>query len=481
MVVMSTDGTLDPDTLEIDITSPDGTKTYHNATSKVPSEAHFPTSIAIVSNGDPSASVAINVSVWAAGVPLDVRQDRVLQIPTDRVAELDIVFSANCTPQVGLVVGAAVSKCAAQETCDPKSGSCVSSVVSGSAQPTFPSLEGGASPSVLPATDAGDATVPMIDAGGPSSCLAGGPGLSNCGATHSESCCTSPVVTGGTYYRTYANDGTGPTEESDPATVSTLRLDKYDVTVGRFRQFVNAVLPPDGSLGWTPAAGSGKHTHLNGGQGLANSGDSGGYETGWVAADDVNIAPTDGNLACDPSFATWTASAAGNENLPINCVNWWESYAFCIWDGGFLPSEAEWEYAAAGGSQQREYPWGTTAPGTASQYAIFACDYPNGSGSCTDVSSIAPVGAAPLGAGLWGQVDLAGNLWQRNLDWYATWADPCVDCAYLTPSAIRVSRGGDFGIDRSKLVPPYRGNDEPSPRTNVIGFRCARAPVGGSP
>jgi formylglycine-generating enzyme required for sulfatase activity len=91
------------------------------------------------------------------------------------------------------------------------------------------------------------------------------------------------------------------------------------------------------------------------------------------------------------------------------------------------------------------------------------------------------VGAAPLGAGLWGQVDLAGNLWQRNLDWYATWADPCVDCAYLTPSAIRVSRGGDFGIDESKLVPPYRGNDEPSPRTNVIGFRCARAPVGGSP
>jgi formylglycine-generating enzyme required for sulfatase activity len=37
-----------------------------------------------------------------------------------------------------------------------------------------------------------------------------------------------------------------------------------------------------------------------------------------------------------------TSSAGSKENLPINCVNWWESYAFCIWDGGFLPSEAEW-------------------------------------------------------------------------------------------------------------------------------------------
>jgi len=60
-----------------------------------------------------------------------------------------------------------------------------------------------------------------------------------CGAA-GESCCTSPEVTGGTFYRTYTNDGSGPTAEADPATVSSFRLDKYDVTVGRFRQFVSA-------------------------------------------------------------------------------------------------------------------------------------------------------------------------------------------------------------------------------------------------
>jgi formylglycine-generating enzyme required for sulfatase activity len=184
-------------------------------------------------------------------------------------------------------------------------------------------------------------------------------------------------VTGGTFYRTYdpssidagayvlvilAADG-GPTGEGDPATVSSFRLDEYDVTVGRFRQFVNAW-----NGGWLPAEGSGKHTHLNGRLGLVNGASPGTYETGWASSDDSKVAPTNANLTPPPT--SWTPSAGSNENLPIDNVNWWEAYAFCIWDGGFLPSEAEWEYAAAGGSQQREYPWGSTDPRTANQYTI---------------------------------------------------------------------------------------------------------------
>ena len=49
-------------------------------------------------------------------------------------------------------------------------------------------------------------------------------------------------------------------------------------------------------------------------------------------------------------------------NAAINCVNWFEAYAFCIWDGGFLPTEAEWNYAASGGSEQRYYPWSASFP-----------------------------------------------------------------------------------------------------------------------
>jgi formylglycine-generating enzyme required for sulfatase activity len=267
-------------------------------------------------------------------------------------------------------------------------------------------------------------------------------------------------------------------------------LDKYLVTVGRFRQFVSAW---DGGAGYLPPAGSGKHTHLNKGFGLANSGRPGTYEAGWVDSDDGNIAPTDSNLTCGligaVLYDTWTSTVGGRENLPINCVNWYEAYAFCIWDGGFLPSEAEWEYAAAGGSQQREYPWGSMDPGTNNEYAIFGhqtgayelttdCYYPSGE-VCIGVSNIAPVGTATLGAGRWGQFDLAGDASEWNLDYYSAdgrFIDPCTDCSYLTAAAARVLRGGDFADDSLRLYPASRGGDTPSDGYIYTSFRCARSP-----
>ena len=319
----------------------------------------------------------------------------------------------------------------------------------------------------------------------PPSCAAGGAGMTDCGAA-SESCCTSLEVTGGMYYRTYTNTGTGATGEADSATISSFQLDKYLVTVGRFRQFVAAW---NGGAGYVPPAGSGVHTHLNGGLGLENSGDPGTYETGWVASDDSNIAPTTANLECaggGADYWTWTPTAGSQENLPQNCLNWWEAYAFCIWDGGFLPSEAEWEYAAAGGSEQREYPWGSTDPTTAvNQYAIYgnisgsnwSCYYPTGTlAKCTGVANIAPVGTATLGAALWGQLDMGGDAWEWVLDWYASsYVDPCTDCAYLTAATDRTNRGASFHYPASDMLSANRGDFPPTERT-FFGVRCARTP-----
>ena len=324
------------------------------------------------------------------------------------------------------------------------------------------------------------------------SCAPGGPGMTDCG-NGGESCCASPVVQGGTFFRTYTNSGVGPTGEADPATVSGFRLDRYEVTVGRFRQFV-AVAPPGwGQSGWLPTEGSGRHTHLNGGEGLSTPGaPESPFELGWEAANDMAVDPTE-YLACDADYATWTPEPGANEKLPINCVSWAEAYAFCIWDGGFLPSEAEWEYAAADGSEQREFPWGSTPPGSASQYAVYDCGYPSGSATCSGVSNIAPVGTASLGAGAWGQLDLAGNVNEWTLDIVneafvqnprcaagQACSLPCVDCldrrAYDT-LPLEVDMGGDFDERTAWLLPPSRHKpDVAAPRDARIGFRCARSP-----
>jgi formylglycine-generating enzyme required for sulfatase activity len=292
------------------------------------------------------------------------------------------------------------------------------------------------------------------------------------------------LVPGGSYYRTFQNSGNGPTGEADPATVSSFHLDKYLVTVGRFRQFVSAW---NGGAGYVPPPGSGKHTHLNGGSGLINA--SGvAYEPGWSAADDGNVTPTDAALQCEGSlvpdlavgshYYTWTTSAGTEDNLPINCVNWFEAYAFCIWDGGFLPSEAEFEYAAVGGSAQSEYPWGSTGPGTMNEYAIYMCYFPNGSGSCSGVENIASVGTAAKGMGMWGQLDLAGTLWEWTLDWYVTpyVSGACTDCANLSAGTERSTQGGNFDTGYSNFAPARHPNNPADKGAYAYGFRCARPP-----
>lgn len=154
--------------------------------------------------------------------------------------------------------------------------------------------------------------------------------------------------------------------------------------------------------GWRSAAGSGKHTHLNGGRGLADALAPGSYETGWDASWNVQLAATesewDKNLGYGHDHnATWTLTASTNETRPITLEIWYEAHAFCIWDGGFLPSEAEWYCAAAGGSEQRTYPWGATVPGPNADLAVYG-GYYNSSPSlpasdCTGVCNIAPVGS----------------------------------------------------------------------------------------
>jgi len=337
-----------------------------------------------------------------------------------------------------------------------------------------------ASATVDAAIDASDVVVIPLNT--PPSCQGVGPGLSLCGVD-ADSCCTTLDVPGGTFFRTYGTDGKGnPIDPTDPATVSGFRLDKYMVTVARFRLFAQAW-----ANGWRPAAGSGKHTHLNQGAGLANVADGGGFEPGWNPNDGAYVAPTDANLTCS-QFPTWSGSFdAKRESLPINCVNWYEAAAFCNWDGGFLPSDAEWIFAAAGGDEQRVWPWGNDyKPGSVSQakWAIYDCNigpgpsYNKCSGATSATDLVARVGLTVNGRAKWGHFDLAGDVSEWTIDSMAFYR-PCTDCAYLTnDGAIRTRHGGDYVNPIALIHPWYRLWEDPKNRGSLMGaFRCARSPA----
>ncbi len=318
------------------------------------------------------------------------------------------------------------------------------------------------------ATDSTDDSGDSGDSGviEPPSCT----GALACG---SDSCCATLLLAGGTFQRSF--DWDNYTDPQYVATISDFRLDKYEITVGRFRKFVNAVV-----AGWSPPLGSGKHTHLSGGKGLVvGSGPS--YESGWNGSWTALSLPTSKSaweggsyLACDANYQTWTPITGSNENKPINCITWYQAYAFCIWDGGFLPSEAEWNYAAANGVDQDVYPWGSMNPGADTSLAIYGC-YFNGTGTCSGAQNIATVGSAPSGNGRkWHHADLAGNVAEWTFDLHSTYPLPCDNCA-STSGLNRVVRGGTFNLGASYLRNGDRQYIEPSNRALTVGARCARS------
>jgi formylglycine-generating enzyme required for sulfatase activity len=280
----------------------------------------------------------------------------------------------------------------------------------------------------------------------------------------------------------------------------------YEVTVGRFRTFVEAGA---GTAAGPPDEGAGAHPKISG--------------SSWSPTWNQHLPPSSAALRELLGNTTWTEQPGDNEQKPIANVPWLVAFAFCAWDGARLPTYAEWSFAALGGDEQRHYPW--SAPGettiNASQAAYdcgfdppaYTCPPPRCSlggavcdqtcltngGSCVPQAcfgcdaptDIAPVGSLPPGVGRYGHFELAGNLAELVLD--ATIANgspplnvPCVDCAPLmgaNPAGalgggnddykVYVG-GGDWRQTGSQLSAAPLATVKWSSRSEVIGFRCAR-------
>lgn len=339
---------------------------------------------------------------------------------------------------------------------------------------TLSACGSGSSSSGDPDARSDAATDAMTDGGGGSDGRVDDPAApscmslpATCGPNGDASCCASPPVPAGMYSRSYdlAGDSNSGTT-SAPAKVSAFRLDKYEITVGRFRAFVAA---GKGTRINPPATGAGAHAAISG--------------SGWNPAWNNNLA-VDGAalttaLQCNAALQTWTSGPGANESRPLNCITWYEAMAFCAWDGGYLPSETEWNYAATGGDQQRAYPWSSagaqlTLGAQHASYNDGTTCIGDGQAGCA-VTDLIEVGRKPAGDGRWGQSDLGGNVMEWGLDWNAVYQTPCDDCANVTGSGTRVIRGGYFDLIAVGMRTGVRGGVPPVVRNAGFGARCARA------
>jgi formylglycine-generating enzyme required for sulfatase activity len=240
-------------------------------------------------------------------------------------------------------------------------------------------------------------------------------------------------------------------------TLRAFRVDRFEVTVERFRRFWDAGHP-------VPSGG-----------GVVYSASATVAIPAWAV--------TDPRMAGDPRDATGfpdcTLYGSVPAGTPITCVNWPTAMAFCVWDGGRLPTEAEWEYAAryheeaGGGPPGRSYPWGNDPPACQANHAELAA-------SCADRPMHPwPVGTAQNITGA--LFDLAGNVSEWVADAAAFYGTaPCWDgdavredpvCLTLV-SEQRILRGGSCTSRAAAMRAAARDNSSGAGLAGGRGFRC---------
>jgi len=260
--------------------------------------------------------------------------------------------------------------------------------------------------------------------------------------------CGRAVLAGGTFAmgEIGANAAT-PVQAS--ITVGAFELDTHEVTIARFRRFWNAGRPapsaiayPSGSIAWA-----------------------------GVVREPIRVTT---NKLCN-----WSSTPDVREEHPLACLDWWTAQAFCVWDGGRLPTAAEWEWAArariAGGlTAPRTYPWGNVAPAPGCDRAEWNFCKGDDSAPTRRVGSFAPTPDI---------YDLAGNVREWMADSYAAFTNTTCwggsartnPLCNLGATSLREYRGGSWcstTIDTLKSAARY-ARSATSP-TDFLGFRCAR-------
>jgi formylglycine-generating enzyme required for sulfatase activity len=190
------------------------------------------------------------------------------------------------------------------------------------------------------------------------------------------------------------------------------------------------------------------------------------------------------------SGLSWKKPGAKWDDHPVTCVSSVDAEAFCDWLSRkenrryYLPTEAQWEFAARGGKDGDRYPWGNQYPdGTKLNIADRKADLPWADRLLNDgYERTSPVGNYdPNGFWLY---DMVGNVWQFCSDYYDPKAYEGLASSVTTDPTgpangkKRVVRGGNWAFGGEIARNAFRFGVETDLSTDFTGFRVAAAAMG---
>lgn len=168
------------------------------------------------------------------------------------------------------------------------------------------------------------------------------------------------------------------------------------------------------------------------------------------------------------------SSIARRLDHPVVHISWHDAQEYCLHAGGRLPTEAEWEYAARGGLEQKRYPWGNRlVPNKKHRCNIWQGTFPDKNTLKDGFTGTAPVDAfEPNGYGLY---NCAGNVWEWCGDWWETKHELNV-CDPQGPAEgeAKVTKGGSYLCHASycnRYRVAARTKNTPDSSTGHMGFR----------